>query len=48
MLMLCVLLAGRPMSLESAVDAIGNIWGVVIQFLFYAGIFWADHADRTE
>lgn len=40
MLMLCVLLCWTPNVLgKCCADAIGNIWGVVIQFPFYAGIF---------
>ncbi|MEA4814262.1 MAG: TIGR00366 family protein [Oscillospiraceae bacterium] len=40
MLMLCVLLCWTPNVFgKSCLDAIGNIWGVVIQFPFYAGIF---------
>ena len=40
MLMLCVLLCWTPNVLgKCCADAIGNIWGVVNQFPFYAGIF---------
>ena len=40
MLMLCVLLCWTPNILgKCCADAIANIWGVVIQFPFYAGIF---------
>ena len=40
MLMLCVLLCWTPnIFCKCCADAIGNIWGVVVQFPFYAGIF---------